>query len=218
MTERKPIVVYVDPDKPDYIILERIGEKVRAGALVVYPTDTVYGIGTTPFDVDAVKRVFEAKKRPLGRPVPVLVSGIEAAKRLVEVTYDAEKLMRRFWPGGLTIVLRAKPAVPSIVHGGTGKVGVRMPNHKVALMLIEKSGGALVGTSANIHRRPPPKTAEEAVKQLGEHVDYVIDSGPAPEGKPSTVIDLTVSPPRIIRRGPVTREDIEDVLGVEVAD
>jgi L-threonylcarbamoyladenylate synthase len=218
LTKRKPIVVYVNPDKPDYTILERIGEKVRAGALVVYPTDTVYGIGTTPFDVDAVRRVFEAKKRPLGKPVPVLVSGIDVARRLVDVTYDAEKLMRRFWPGGLTIVLRAKPDVPSIVHGGTGKVGVRMPNHKVALILIEKSGGALVGTSANIHRQPPPKTAEEAIEQLGDHVDYVIDSGLAPGGKPSTVIDLTMSPPRIVRRGPVTREDIESVLGVEVVE
>ncbi|KSW12778.1 hypothetical protein CF15_07255 [Pyrodictium occultum] len=186
---------------------------VRAGGLVVYPTDTVYGLGADPLNPWAVLRVYQAKERPLDRPLPVLVSGPEEAEKLVAVTPEARRLMERLWPGPLTLVLEARPGVPRVLHADTGRLGVRMPNHPAALALIEASGGALVGTSANLHRGPSPRTAREALEQLGSRVDAVIDAGPAPGGTPSTVLDLTTRPPRLVRRGPVAREEIERILG-----
>ena len=212
----RPRVIRVDPEQPDPRAIEEAARAVRGGGLVVYPTDTVYGLGADPLSREAVLRVYRAKERPLGRPLPVLVSGPEAAERIARVTPEARRLMERFWPGALTIVMEARPQLPEELHGGTGKVGVRMPAHPVALELIRASGGALVGTSANLHGRPSPLTAVEALEQLGSRVDLVLDAGPAPGGTPSTVVDLTTSPPRILRRGPITREEIEKVLGVEV--
>ena len=211
-----PVVVRVDPENPDPLIVSRVAEKAARGALVVYPTDTVYGLGTNPLLEDAVKRVYEAKKRPPTRPLPVLVSSVEAAEALVELNAAARLLAERLWPGPLTLVLPARPGVPGLLHAGTGRLGVRMPDHRVALLLIEKAGGSLVGTSANLHGAPSPRTAWEAVEQLDGSVDYVIDAGPAPGGVPSTVLDLTVEPPRIIRQGPVTAEQLTGILGKPV--
>jgi len=212
----RPRVIRVDPQRPDPAAVEEAARVVKEGGLVVYPTDTVYGLGADPFSREAVLRVYRAKERPLGKPLPVLVSGPEAAARLARVTPEARRLMDRFWPGALTIVLEALPGLPVELHGGTGKIGVRMPAHPVALELIRASGGALVGTSANLHSQPSPRTAEEALEQLDGRVDIVLDAGPAPGGKPSTVVDLTTQPPRILRRGPVEREEIEEALGITV--
>jgi len=210
------VVVYVHPSHLDELLLERIAEKVRAGRIVVYPTDTVYGVGSNPFLEEAVLRVYRVKKRPLDKPLPVLVSSVEAAEEVVYMTREARLLAEAFWPGALTLVLRARENVPGVLHAGTGKVGVRMPDHSVALSLIDKCCGALVGTSANIHGRPAPRNALEALEQLGEGVDYVIDSGPSPGGVPSTVIDLAAWPPRLLREGPVSASEIERVLGARI--
>lgn len=213
----RPVVVYVSEASLEAarMVLERIGGAAGRGALVVYPTDTVYGVGTSPFIGDAVRRVFQAKERPLGKPLPVLVSSVEAAERLVVVSEEARRLMERFWPGGLTLVLplRRGSGVAEEVHAGTGRLGVRMPAHRVALRLIEAAGGALVGTSANLHGRPSPRTAAEALEQLGDRVDYIVDSGPAPGGVPSTVVDLSSGEPVLLREGAVPAEEVERVLG-----
>lgn len=211
-------IVYVDPLKPDRRVLERIGRLARQGALVVYPTDTVYGVGTNPLLEDAVKRLYRAKKRPLGKPVPVLASSIKHVERIAVLSEEARKLATRFWPGPLTIVVPAKPSLPPIVTGGSGKVGVRIPAHNIAKLLTEEAGGLIIGTSANISGRPPPRTAKEALRQLGNSIDVIIDAGPAPGGKPSTVIDLTTTPPKIIRKGPIEKKELEEVLGVEVVE
>ena len=211
-------VVRVDPLKPDRRVLARVGRLVERGALVVYPTDTVYGVGTNPLLEDAVRRLYEAKKRPFGKPVPVLASSIEHVERIAFLSEEARRLAARFWPGPLTIVVPAKPSLPSIVTGGSGKVGVRVPAHNVARLLIEEAGGLIIGTSANISGRPPPRTAEEAFRELGNAVDVIVDAGPAPGGKPSTVIDLTTTPPKIVRKGPIGRRELEEVLGVEVVE
>ncbi len=213
-----PEIVHVDPRRPDEELLRRIGREAARGALVVYPTDTLYGLGTIPFDSRAARRVFEAKRRPLGKPLPVLVSGMGSAERLVAVTREARLLMERFWPGGLTLVLPLRPGAPVAeeVHAGTGRLGVRMPAHKVALILIEAAGGALIGTSANLHGQEPPRTAEEALRQLDGSVDIVVDAGPVPGGVASTIVDLSVWPPRLLRRGAVPPEEVEAVLGVRL--
>ncbi len=209
----KPIIIRIDPDNPSEEELLRAARVARDGGLVVYPTDTVYGLGTNPLIPSAVLRVYQAKRRPMDKPLPVLVSSIEAAKRLVEMSPIAECLARSLWPGAVTLALPVKPIVPRELHAGTGKLGVRMPNHWVALRLIEMSGGALVGTSANRHGRKSPRTAREAVEQLDGEVDVVIDAGPAPGGKPSTVIELQGDEVRLIREGPISLDTITKLLG-----
>jgi len=209
----KPIIIRVDPDNPADSELLRAAQVAKDGGLVVYPTDTVYGLGTNPLIPSAVTRVYRVKERPMDKPLPVLVSSIEAAKRLVEMNLVAECLARSLWPGAVTLVLPAKPVAPRELHAGIGRLGVRMPNHRVALRLIEMSGGALIGTSANKHGRDSPRTAREAIEQLDGEVDVVIDAGPVPGGRPSTVVELLGEEIRLVREGPVGLGAITRLLG-----
>ena len=201
----------IDPENPDKkVISEAIGI-LRNRGLVVYPTDTVYGLGANPLDAEAVRKVYWAKRR-VGKPLPILVSSIDAVKRIAYVDEAALRLMERFWPGPLTIVLRARDIIPKEVTLGTGKVGVRMPNHKVALMLAEGLNGLIIGTSANISGKPSPKTIEEVIEQLGDRVDLILDAGPARMGIPSTVVDLIGNRLRIIREGPISYNELLSVV------
>lgn len=218
----RPVVIRVDPGaEPGELrrLLRGAARAAASGGLVVYPTDTLYGLGTNPLLGEALERLFRAKERPPERPVPVLGSSIEALERIAAFTPEARRLAERFWPGPLTVILPVRPgaAVPRLLHAGTGRIGVRIPGHRVALVLIEEAGGLLTGTSANIHRRPPARTAAEALEQLDGRVDYVVDAGPAPLGKPSTVVDLSVEPPRLVREGAVPREEIERALGKKLS-
>ncbi|HDI42693.1 MAG TPA: threonylcarbamoyl-AMP synthase [Candidatus Bathyarchaeota archaeon] len=184
---------------------------VRAGGLIIYPTDTVYGLGCDPLNPRAVERVFRVKGRR-GKPLPILVSSMGQAKRIAQFTPKAEKLAKAFWPGALTLVLRRRPTLPEITTCGLNSVGVRAPGHSFCLRLIEACGGLLVGTSANKSGETPPRTAEEADLQIGAGVDLIIDGGPTPGGVPSTVVDLTGEEPRLIRQGPVKFEEVVRVL------
>lgn len=186
---------------------------VSSGGLIVYPTDTVYGLGADPFNEAAVERVFEAKRRE-AKPMPVLVSSVEAARRIAYVSAEAEALIEAFWPGPLTIVLPSRGLLPSRVSAGLSSIGVRMPSHGVALRLIEACGGLLVGTSANISGRQPPRTVEEALAQLGDAVDLALDAGPATYGRPSTVVELTDGGLKLIREGALSWSEIARVLRV----
>jgi len=203
----------IDPENPDKKVISEAISILRNRGLVVYPTDTVYGLGANPLDVEAVRKVYWAKRR-IGKPLPILVSSIDAVKRIAYVDEVALRLMERFWPGPLTIVLRARDVIPKEVTLGTGKVGVRMPNHKVALMLAEGLNGLIIGTSANISGKPSPKTIEEVIKQLGDRVDLILDAGPARIGIPSTVVDLTGNRLRIIREGPISYNELLSVVNV----
>jgi len=191
-------------------ILEAI-RVIKIGGLIVYPTDTVYGLGCDPFNTFAVKRLIDAKGQRK-KPLPILASDIEHAKIVAEVTDAAEKLARRFWPGPLTIVLKKKPRVPQIVTFGSDTVGVRVPNHPVALELLRRCDGLLIGTSANISGKMPTATAEDAANQLGDKVDLILDGGRAILGKGSTVINLADRRFRVERVGPISLKEIESIL------
>jgi len=184
---------------------------VGRGGLVVYPTDTVYGLGCDPFNVTAVKRVFRVKGER-EKPLPILASSIDHVEKIASLSPKAEKIARRFWPGPLTIIVPKKPKLPQVVTCNLNSVGVRVPNHAVALQLIHLSNGLLVGTSANKTGEKPPQTAHEAARQLGKEVDVVLDGGPATLGVPSTVADLTSKKLRILREGPISFKEISDVL------
>ncbi|RLG98815.1 threonylcarbamoyl-AMP synthase [Candidatus Bathyarchaeota archaeon] len=185
---------------------------IKKGGLVVYPTDTVYGLGCNPFDTNAVNRVFEVKGRT-GKPLPVLAYSIKDAQKIATFNQKALKIAKAFWPGSVTLILPKKPELPNIVTCNRNSVGVRVPNHEVALELIRLSNGLLIGTSANKTGEAPPKTPEEAIKQLGERVDIVLDGGAVPVGTPSTVVDLTTEKPVIIREGPIRLKSVLKVLG-----
>jgi len=186
-------------------------ETVKLGGLVVYPTDTVYGLGCDPFNIEAVKRVFKVKG-DRRKPLPILASDVQRVKEIAHLSKEAEKVAKRFWPGPLTVVVPQKLALPPLVTCNTDSVGVRVPKHDSALQLIRLSGGLLVGTSANKTGAKPPKTAQEVAKQLGEEVDIILDEGPVPLGVSSSVVDFTGTEPKLVRKGPVKLRDIQNVL------
>lgn len=189
--------------------------ELAAGGLVAFPTETVYGLGADAFNPDAVARVFELKGRPPGNPLIVHVSGTEMARRVVASwTEDADRLARAFWPGPLTIVLPKAAGVPDAVTAGGPTVGVRCPDHPVALALIEAAGTPVVGPSANPSGRLSPTTADHVAAAFPELL--VIDGGVCRAGIESTVIDLAAAPPRVLRPGVIGVNALSEALGREV--
>ncbi len=187
----------------------RAVQALREGQVIVYPTDTVYGLGCRIDDERAVRRIFAIKNRPPTDPLPVLLADpAQAAEYARDVPELARRLMARFWPGPLTLVLRRSPRVPPVVTGGTDTVALRVPNHPVPRALVRAAGVPLVGTSANSHGMPAPVTAQLAVFDLGDRVDLVLDGGRTPAGRESTVVDLTGQAPRVVREGAIPAAEL----------
>ena len=184
---------------------------VKNNGLIIYPTETVYGLGANPFSEEAVKKVFDVKRRK-DKPIPIIVSGLDEALKLAYFSEKALKLAKKFWPGPLTLVLPRKPLTPDFL-GSKELVGVRIPNNLSTLKLVKFCGGFLTGTSANISGQPAPTTAEEAEKQIGKHVDLIIDGGKTFYGLSSTVVDASTDKIKILRLGPIKIEDILKVVG-----
>ncbi|MDI9608886.1 MAG: L-threonylcarbamoyladenylate synthase [Candidatus Verstraetearchaeota archaeon] len=199
-----------------------VGEVVRGGGIIVYPTDTVYGIGCDPRNEAAVRRVFAAKRREK-KPMPVLVDSLQSAEKLVELGEAGRALAERFWPGPLTIVAPLREELPEELTGGRQKVGVRIPRHPVAISLIAASGGALVGTSANVSGRRAASSVGELDPELLNTVEVVVDAGETPVGISSTVVEVGQPIPEVgakiaegvwlIREGPIDVETIRSALG-----
>ena len=186
---------------------------MRAGGIAAYPTDTVYGLGVDVYNGGAVEKIFAAKHRPLNLPLPVLIADISQLDELTaNIPRLAKELMDKFWPGALTIVFNKSAVFDSPTLAGGSKVAVRMPGHAVTLRLITEAGRPIVGTSANLHGLPATLTAAEVRTQLGSAVDFILDGGPCPGGVESTVVDVTVNPPAILRQGAVPGKDIADLL------
>ena len=181
--------------------IARAAVEVRRGGLVVYPTDTVYGLGCDPLNGEAGKRLFDAKER-LPKPVPVLCSSLEKAAELVKLDGHALDLARGHWPGALTIVAPLRRPVPPQLTQAKPFLGVRVPAHPACLELIASCGGWLAGTSANLSGRPSARSASEAADQLGGAVDFILDGGTLP-GTESTVVRVEGGEVTILRTGPV---------------
>ncbi|MDA3628003.1 L-threonylcarbamoyladenylate synthase [Saccharopolyspora oryzae] len=189
---------------------------VRAGGLVVLPTDTVYGIGADAFDANAVRALLAAKGRGPDMPVPVLVGSWSTVDGLVmSVPQQARALIEAFWPGGLSLVLPQAPSLNWDLGETRGTVNLRMPLHPVALDLLREVGPMAV-SSANRTGRPPASNATEAREQLGDSVQVYLDGGPSGEPVPSTIVDLTQGAPRVLREGAVSLADLSDVLGTDL--
>lgn len=176
--------------------------RLRSGGVVVFPTDTLFGLGADVFSQPALEKVITVKGRPEGLALPVLVSGWDQVAMVAGgISQTAERLARRFWPGALTLVLWRLPQVPDLVTGGGETVAVRMPNHRVPLALAAGLGRPITGTSANRSGQADLLTQEEVLDQLGGQVDHVVRCGPLPKGIASTVIDLTSEQPVLLREG-----------------
>ena len=172
--------------------------------LVAFPTETFYGLGANALDPEAVARVFRAKGRPADKPLLVLVDSVAMAARVAaEIPLRAHRLMGRYWPGALTLVLLAHAELPPALTAGTGTIGVRLPDHPLARALVRAATVPVTAPSANPHGAPAPRTAAAVVAALGEAVDLVLDGGATPGGLPSTVLDLTGRVPRVVRAGRV---------------
>ena len=199
-------------------LLQRATGILRAGGLVAYPTDTVYGLAADPTNASALDKLSEAKKRDPSQPVPHLIANTEmAASVAAGVPPLAGDRMQAFWPGGLTIILHKAQSAASTASASAGTIGLRVPNHAVPRALSRLLGGPITGTSANITGGPEPLWADDVRRVLGDAVDLIIDGGRCRGDRPSTVIDCTRDPPRILRAGAVSVQEIERALGRKVA-
>jgi L-threonylcarbamoyladenylate synthase len=197
-------------DLPDSKI-EQIANGLKTGKLVVYPTETLYGLGANPFDEAAVKRVYMVKKRPFDMPLSIAVRDLSMLEELAVLDDNTRRLVAKFTPGPITILVTKKRNVPDILTSASMEIGVRIPNHPFALRLIEKCG-PIVSTSANLHSKPNPTNADTAVQDIGPMIDVCVDCGPCRVGKPSTIVQLSGGGVEIIRHGAIPKEDIEEAL------
>lgn len=198
---------------------EEAARLIAAGELVAFPTDTVYGLGCDLRSPWALERLYAAKRRPRDMAIPVLVASREGARLVAaEGTRLPAALLDRFWPGALTIVVPGRADLPALLTAGRPTVAVRMPDHPLALRLIAAAGGALAVTSANLSGRPSPQTAADVLADLGGRIALLIDGGRAPIGVPSSIVDLSVSPPRLLREGHLPLATLREALpGLELA-
>lgn len=197
-------VLAVDARAPSRDALDEGAAILERGGLVAFPTESFYGLGADAWNAAAVTRVFSVKGRPESKPLLVLVASVAMAETLIaSVSSEARELMARHWPGPLTLVLKAAAGLPTALTAGTDTVGVRMPDHPVALGLVETAGCPITAPSANPSGAPPPTTASEVCRYFDRQLDLILDAGPTAGGAGSTVADCTAWPPRVLRQGPV---------------
>ncbi|SKC56476.1 L-threonylcarbamoyladenylate synthase [Maledivibacter halophilus] len=214
----KTSIIYIDKENIDIDRLEKSAKILKNGGTVAFPTETVYGLGANALDEDAVKKIFQAKGRPSDNPLIVHIARYEDIHRLIkELPEKAEKLINAFWPGPLTLIFKKSSLVPKSVTGGLDTVAVRMPSHPIAKALIELSSVPIAAPSANISGKPSTTKETHVLKDLKGRVDAIICGGDVDVGVESTVVDITVDTPMILRPGGVTKEELEKVIGeVEV--
>lgn len=207
-------VVRIDEQHMDDSLIWEAGQIIRDGGLVAFPTETVYGLGGDALNPASSKKIYEAKGRPSDNPLIVHIARMEALSAIVKKIPDtAKKLAEAFWPGPLTMILEKSDVVPGETTGGLDTVAVRMPSDPVAVSFIEAAGGYVAAPSANRSGRPSPTKAEYVAQDLGGRIEMILDGGDATLGLESTIVDLTVDPPEILRPGFVTGEMLRRVLG-----
>ncbi|MEM3640320.1 MAG: L-threonylcarbamoyladenylate synthase [Candidatus Bathyarchaeia archaeon] len=210
---KKTLVFRINPQAPEADVIRVAANFIRKGGLVAFPTETVYGLGADALNPEAVLALFEAKQRPLDNPPIVHIGDIKDVYRLVkEVPREAERIMKKFWPGPLTLIFKRSEIVPSVTVCGLDTIAIRMPKHDVALSLIRESRCPIAAPSANLAGKPSPTTAEHVLEDLNGRIDAVLDAGPTGIGVESTVLDVTVDPPQILRPGGTPFEELQKTL------
>ena len=208
--------VWVDSVAPDRAALEEAAEAIRAGGVVVLPTDTFYGLAADPFSRPAVLRVFSLKGREAGQALPLIACDVEQVEcRVGKLPRAVRALADHFWPGPLTLLLAAPDTVAEEATGGTGRIGIRVPNHVVATELCRLCDRPLTATSANLSGRPAsadPGTVAEGLAEVEAQIDVLLDAGPTPGGSPSTIVDVGDDEPRLVRAGAIPWNTIQACL------
>ena len=202
-------IIRIDPQQFSPQSFISAVEILRAGGVVVYPTETFYGLGVDALNQKAIKKVFTIKGRSFAQPLLILIPEQDYLPRYVtEVSEKARRLMEHFWPGPLTMVFSASPQLPSILTADTKKIAIRISPHPIARALTSAFAGPLTSTSANISGEQSPATAKEVFARLGGMIDLIIDGGKTPGQMPSTIVDVTFSPPQLVREGVVPFSEI----------
>lgn len=206
-------IVKINPLRPDGAKIRRAAEIIKRGRLVAFPTETVYGLGADALNRRAVKKIFRAKGRPADDPLIVHIASREDLFKIaVNIPPEAGILAKKFWPGPLTLIFKKRKIVSGEVTAGLNTVAVRMPDHAIALRLIKAAGTPVAAPSANLFGKSSPTRAEHVIKDLDGKIEMILDGGPTKIGVESTVLDLTVSPPVILRPGGLTLEKIKKFL------
>lgn len=209
----KTLMLKVDSDNHEMAKIKVAAEIIQHGGLVAFPTETVYGLGADALNCDAVLRLFEAKKRPLDNPPIVHVADVAEVYPLVaDVSKKAEVLMNQFWPGPLTLVFKRSINIPNVTVAGLDTIAIRMPQHPVALSLIKQSLRPIAAPSANLAGKPSPTNAQHVFEDLNGRIDVILDGGATKIGVESTVVDLTIDPPMLLRPGGTSFEELKKVV------
>lgn len=215
----KTIISKIDVNNINVEELKKQAELLKEGKTVIFPTETVYGLGANALDENAVKKIYEAKGRPSDNPLIVHIYDRKEVRYLAkDINNKAEIVMDKFWPGPITIILNKKDIVPNTTSGGLDTVAIRMPSHKIARELIKQSGLPIAAPSANISGRPSPTKGNHVKEEMDGRVSGIVLGGNCDFGLESTVLDLTGEIPMILRPGSITKEDLEEVLGEVLID
>lgn len=205
--------MYIDLKEKDFAKLEEPAKIIKDGGIVIFPTETVYGIGANGLNAEAVKKIYDLKKRPLSKPINLLVNSIEMIEKVArDITPLEHAIIKEFFPGPLTIILQKKEIVPDIVTANGTTVGVRMPANEIALELIKKAGVPLATPSANISDRPSKTNIKDVMSDFSEGVDCFIDGGESKIGIASTIVQVINGVPHILRQGTITEEQINRLI------
>lgn len=209
-------ILKINPQKPEQEKIKQAVQVLKNGGIIIFPTDTIYGIGCSIFKNAAVSKIFKLKKRVSTKPLSINIAEKKEIYNLVkEVSKNAEKLMKKFWPGALTLVFKKINSISKIVSGGKDTIAIRIPNNKIVLNLIKEAGFPIVSTSANLSGESDPHSFSSIVSDFYGKVDLIIDVGDVC-GIPSTVLDVSSEFPRLLREGSITKRDIEKVLNKEI--
>jgi L-threonylcarbamoyladenylate synthase len=191
--------------------IEEAASVIKEGGVVAFPTETVYGLGADALNPLAVKKIFEAKGRPQDNPLIIHVANKNLESLVKEIPSIANKIMDRFWPGPLTLIFKKKNIIPDVTSGNLDTIGVRMPSNEIALKLIESSGTPIAAPSANISGRPSPTDVERCIEDLEGKIDYILGGNRSDVGVESTILDLSVDPPCVLRPGGITLEMLKEI-------
>jgi L-threonylcarbamoyladenylate synthase len=192
-------IIKIDGTNSEHDKIKIARMAMKKGSIIVYPTDTVYGIGANVFDEKAILKVFSIKKRPLNKPLSVCISKIEDIKHVAHMDAEAETIIRNILPGPFTIILKKNDNISSLLTAGSDKIGIRIPDNSICKDLSKEF--PITSTSANLSGYDIPESADGVLEQLGSSIDIIMDAGICKHGIPSTVIDMTVYPPKVLREG-----------------
>ena len=208
-----PEILRVDADNSEESILTQAAEILANGGIIAYPTETFYGLGADATNEKAIEKIFVVKGRNFKNPVSLIIGQADDIYPLVQdVPQTAKKLMAAFWPGALTIVFLAADKISPLLTAGSGKIGLRVSSHPIAMGIVQKLKKPLTATSANLSGAPECTRASEVAERIGDKIDAIIDLGDTPGTKGSTIIDITCGPPVVLREGVISREAIEECI------